>query len=140
MAALCGKIFFSLGTHHGRANRPCEGDWVSEKPIASKCDTFFSLGQNFLYNIDFLSIFQVHGKDAVLAYDSDEDSISEATSPTSHAANPLSSPASEPHNNNNDSSHISQQQSQHASVAPCHTQHQPLLQVHPWHLLGQDLL
>ena len=77
------------------------------------------------FTIYFLSILQVHGKDAVLAYDSDEDSISEATSPTSHAANPLSSPASEPHNNNNDSSHISQQPSQHASVAPPHTQHQP---------------
>ena len=52
MAALCGKILFSLGTHHGRANRPCEGDRVSEKPMLSDAAPHFNIGQNFHYNID----------------------------------------------------------------------------------------
>ena len=43
-----------LGTHHGRANRPCEGDGVSEKPMVAKCALHFSLGQNFHYNIDYV--------------------------------------------------------------------------------------
>ena len=30
MTALCGKFFFSLGTHQGRANRPCKGDGVCD--------------------------------------------------------------------------------------------------------------
>ena len=46
-----GKIFL-LGTHHGRANRPCEGYGVSEKPMVEQCGLHFSLGQNFHYNID----------------------------------------------------------------------------------------
>ena len=52
--ALCKEIFFSLGTHHGWANRPCKGDGVSEKPMVAKCGLHFSLGQNFQYNIDMI--------------------------------------------------------------------------------------
>ena len=57
--------------------------------------------------------FQVHGKDAVLSYDSDDDSLSEATSPPQN--NGLASPAStnqasEPINNNNNSSQMPPQQ------------------------------
>ena len=52
MTALCGKTFFSLGIHHGRANRPCEGDRVSEKPMLSDAAPHFNIGQNFHYNID----------------------------------------------------------------------------------------
>ena len=52
MTALFGKTFFLLGTLQGRANRPCEGDGVSEKPTLSDAAPHFSLGQNFHYNID----------------------------------------------------------------------------------------
>ena len=48
----CEENFFSLGTHHGWANRPCEGDGVSEKPTLSDAWPHFNLGQNFHYNID----------------------------------------------------------------------------------------
>ena len=51
-AQMCAQNFFSLGTHHGRANRPCEGDGVSETPMVAKCGPHFNLGQNFHYNID----------------------------------------------------------------------------------------
>ena len=52
MTVLCGKQFFLLGTHHGQANRPCEGDGVSETPMVAKCAPHFNLGQNFHYDID----------------------------------------------------------------------------------------
>jgi len=60
---------------------------------------------------------KVHGKDAVLTYDSDEESIADTTSPANTAAS-MSSPVAsgnggEPNhnnNNNNNSSHMSQQQ------------------------------
>ena len=68
-------------------------------------------------NLVIYLFFQVHGKDAVLSYDSDEESISETTSP-SHTSNPLSSPASEPHNNNNNSSHITQPHTPHTPQQP----------------------
>lgn len=65
----------------------------------------------------FNFFFQVHGKDAVLAYDSDDESIADTTSPqaASNAAASLSNESNTTHNNNNNSSHMPTHQHQHHS-------------------------
>ena len=50
------ETIFSLGTHHGRVNRPCEGDGVCEKTMSSNPCRINTFGQNFHYNIDFPNI------------------------------------------------------------------------------------
>ena len=50
-------IFFSLGTDHGRANRPCKGDGVCENTMGSNPSRINTFRQNFHYNIDYTFVW-----------------------------------------------------------------------------------